>query len=335
MGFLFSLIAIIVLIIIGYIGGSVEGLHYVFSIVIPYAAIAIFIFGLIYRVVKWARSPVPFRITTTCGQQESLDFIKQNKFDNPSNGFQACIRMALEILTFRTLFRNTQTAIKEGPKLTYSTNLWLWAFSMAFHWSFLIIILRHFRLFTDPVPFFVPLLEGLDGFFQIGVPVLYITSVLILAGLVFLLLRRLYDNKVRYISLASDYFPLFLIISIAASGVWMRYFDKVNLPAIKNLTMGLFSFQPIVPEGIEPFFFLHLFLVSVLLIYFPMSKLVHMPGIFLSPTRNLANNNRKKRHINPWNPDVAFHTYEEYEEEFHDVMKEAGLPLEKEYSDVN
>jgi hypothetical protein len=57
---------------------------------------------------------------------------------------------------------------------------------------------------------------------------------------------------------------------------------------------------------------------------------MHMAGVFLSPTRNLANNNRMKRHKNPWNAPVRIHTYEEYEDEFRDVMKAARLPLEKE-----
>jgi nitrate reductase gamma subunit len=72
-----------------------------------------------------------------------------------------------------------------------------------------------------------------------------------------------------------------------------------------------------------------LFLVSVLLAYFPFSKLLHMPGIFLSPTRNLANNSRMKRHVNPWNYPVPVHTYAEYENEFRDKMKAADLPVEK------
>jgi hypothetical protein len=68
----------------------------------------------------------------------------------------------------------------------------------------------------------------------------------------------------------------------------------------------------------------------VLVGYFPFSKLMHMGGIFLSPTRNLANNNRAVRHVNPWNYPVEVHTYEEYEEEFREKMIEAGLPVEKE-----
>jgi hypothetical protein len=69
--------------------------------------------------------------------------------------------------------------------------------------------------------------------------------------------------------------------------------------------------------------------VSTLLAYFPFSKLVHMGGIFLSPTRNLSNNSRIARHINPWNYPVKTHTYDEYEEEFRDKMVEVGIPVEK------
>jgi nitrate reductase gamma subunit len=73
----------------------------------------------------------------------------------------------------------------------------------------------------------------------------------------------------------------------------------------------------------------HLFLLSALIAYFPFSKLMHMGGVFLSPTRNLANNNRMKRHRNPWNAPVKVHTYEEWEEEFRDKIIAAGLPIEK------
>jgi nitrate reductase gamma subunit len=48
----------------------------------------------------------------------------------------------------------------------------------------------------------------------------------------------------------------------------------------------------VVPETIGPMFFTHIFLLSVLFAYFPFSKLVHMGGVFLSPTRNLANNSQ-------------------------------------------
>ncbi len=134
----------------------------------------------------------------------------------------------------------------------------------------------------------------------------------------------------KFISLAADYFPLFLILSIAITGILMRYFYRIDIIKVKEFAVGLFSFHPVVPENTGVLFFIHLFLVSSLLLYFPFSKLLHMPGIFLSPTRNLANNSRMKRHINPWNHPVKVHSYEEYEDEFRDKMKAAELPVEKE-----
>ena len=110
----------------------------------------------------------------------------------------------------------------------------------------------------------------------------------------------------------------------------MRYFDKVDVVGIKEMAMGLITFHPHIVEGVGSIFYVHLFFVSILLAYFPFSKLMHLGGIFLSPTRNMANNTRAVRHINPWNYPVEVHTYEEYEEEFRDKMIEAGLPVEKE-----
>jgi len=109
----------------------------------------------------------------------------------------------------------------------------------------------------------------------------------------------------------------------------MRYFVRQDVAAIKELTLGLVTFTPAVPAGVGAFFFVHLMLLSALLVYFPFSKLMHMAGVFLSPTRNLANTNRMRRHVNPWNYPVKVHTYQEWEEEFHDKIKAAGLPLEK------
>jgi len=323
----FSLLITIVLVGLGLLG---VGNPLVFGVIIPYIAMAVFIGGIIYRVVLWARSPVPFRWPTTAGQQKSLPWIKADNLESPHNIWGVLGRMFLEIVFFRSLFRNTKAEVLEGPKITYASNKYLWVGAMVFHWSFLIIVIRHFRFFTEPVMAVVYWLQSLDGWFEFYVPVLYLTDIFIVGGLLYLLGRRLFNSQVRYISLLTDYFALFLIIAVAVSGIWMRYLDKVDIVKVKELTMGLASFSPVVPDGIGSIFYIHLFLVSALLIYFPFSKLLHMAGVFFSPTRNLANNNRMKRHINPWNPDVKIHTYQEYEDEFRDKMKSAGLPLEKE-----
>jgi nitrate reductase gamma subunit len=330
MGLIFSFFAVISLIVIVFIGVDAANLHYLFGVVIPYAAFFTFVLGVIYRVLKWARIPVPFRIPTTAGQEKSLPWIKQNKIDNPSSSLGVIVRMAMEVFLFRSLFRNTKTELRDGPIISYGSTKWLWLGGLAFHYTFLIILTRHLRLFMEPVPFLITIIESLDGFFQVGAPVLYLTDLFFIGAVTFLFLRRVVVPQLRYISLAQDYFPLFLIGAIGLSGVLMRYFLKTDVVGVKELTMGLVTFKPVVPKDINIVFYIHLFLVSALFIYFPMSKLMHMAGVFLSPTRNLANTNRAEMHVNPWNYPVKVHTYEEYENDFREKMKAAGLPVEKE-----
>ncbi|MCK4619115.1 MAG: sulfate reduction electron transfer complex DsrMKJOP subunit DsrM [Desulfobacterales bacterium] len=328
--YLYSLIAVVALFLVAYVGVEAAGLQWLFGIIIPYLAIITFIVGFVMRVNDWARSPVPFRIPSTCGQQKSLPWIKHSKVDNPFSTGGVIIRMILEILLFRSLFRNTKCNMNEGARISYVWEKWLWLFSLAFHYSFLVVLVRHLRFFLEPVPVCFQILDKIDGFLQIGLPGVLISGVVLLAATMFLLLRRILISQVRYFSLAADFFPLFLIIGIAVSGIMMRYFTKVDIVGVKELTMGLVTFHPHIPEGIGAVFYVHVFFVSVLLAYFPFSKLMHLAGIFLSPTRNLPNNNRAFRHINPWNPKVKVHTYEEYEDDFREKMIEAGLPVDKE-----
>jgi nitrate reductase gamma subunit len=305
-------------------------LNTLFAIVIPYTAIAIFIIGFIYRIIVWACSPVPFHIPTVCGQQKSLLWIKSNKTESPSTIWGIFVRMVLEVLLFRSLFRNDRAEITGQERLIYWGNKLLWVGGIIFHWSLFIILFRHLKLFFEPVPGCVAFLQNLDGLFQVFTPTLLITDALIVIALCYLVLRRIIDPQVRYISLISDYFPIFLILGIAVSGILMKYFYRVDLLEVKRFTLLTLSFNPIAPRGLGIIFYIHLFLVSILLAYFPFSKLMHMGGVFMSPTRNLKNDSRAKRHINPWSYPVKVHTYEEWEEEFKDAIKEAGLPLEKE-----
>ena len=325
----FSLLAVAVLVVIAILGVGFAGYHTIFGIVVPYAAFATFLAGFVYRVLVWAGTPVPFRIPTTCGQQKSLPWIQDHPFESPHNTAGVVGRMILEILLFRSLFRNTKVELR-GERPLYGGAKWLWLAGLVFHWSFLFIVLRHLRFFVEPVPRLVNMLALLDGLFEIGVPTLYLTDVALLLSVSYLFLRRVVIPQMRYLSLPSDYFPLFLILGVVLSGILTRYFYKVDLLGVKELSLGWVRFHPVVPEGVGLFFYIHLFLVSVLLAYIPMSKLMHMGGVFLSPTRNLANDSRRRRHINPWNYPVKVHTYEEYENEFREKMKAAGLPVEKE-----
>ena len=326
LGFVLAILAIT------YVGVELLHLEFVFGVLLPYIAFAVFVVGFIYRIVNWAKSPVPFRIPTTSGQQKSLDFIKQNKIDNPSSKGGVIVRMLLEVLFFRSLFKNSKAEVTKDGDITYQWEKWLWLFALCFHWGFFFTVVRHLRFFTDPAPAFLGMWEAIDGVFWVDLQRLYLTGVLLLLGITALFIRRLYLDKVRYISLVQDFFPLVLIMGIAISGMSLRYLTHADVNAIKELAMGWVNFSFAVPDAtISVIFYFHLALVCTLLIYFPTSKLMHAAGVFMSPTRNMANNNRMVRHINPWNPEVEVHNYEEYEEEFHVKMKAVGLPLDKEY----
>lgn len=332
-----SLMAVLILVLVSWIGAGSSGAQYLFGVVLPYLALAIFLLGFIWRVIGWARTPVPFRIPTTGGQQKSLSWIKNDNLDNPHNTPGVIVRMLLEVLLFRSLFRNTKAELA-GDRLVFGEAKFLWLFALIFHWSFLIIFIRHFRLFLDPIPQVILMIDGLDSVFQVGVPAIYWTDVGLLTGVTFLFLRRVVIPQVRYISLPADYFPLFLIGGIGTTGVLMRYFTKVDLVGAKKLAVGLFTLSPSIPEGIGAIFFVHIFLVSALLMYFPLSKLMHMGGVFMSPTRNLANNNRAKRHVNPWGKPADFTTYQKWESQefkigtevktYADLMRDAGIPTD-------
>ncbi len=325
-----SLLAVIVLGVIAWLGSTMLGMQYLFGVIVPMAAVVVFLGGFVWRIMYWAKSPVPFRIPTTGGQQRSLDWIKPERLDSPYTPTETVGRMLLEVLLFRSLFRNTNSELRDGPRLVHWSAKGLWLFALLFHYCFLVVFMRHFRFFLDPIPVCLSVLEFVDGIMQFGVPRFFMSGGILFVALLYLLGRRLWDKKVRYISLPNDYFPLLLLLALVGTGIWMRYFGKTDIASVKVLTMGLVTFNPVIPEqGIGAIFYIHLFFLSVLLMYFPFSKLMHAGGVFLSPTRNLPNNSRAVRHINPWNPPKKFRTYMEYEDDFRDLMHEAGLPLEK------
>ncbi|MCJ7641872.1 MAG: sulfate reduction electron transfer complex DsrMKJOP subunit DsrM, partial [Desulfobacterales bacterium] len=229
----------------------------------------------------------------------------------------------------RSLVKNEKVELQEPQRLLFKASTLLWLGAMAFHWSLLVIVLRHLRFFLEPVPSAIVTLQRIDSILQGLLPILYMTDLPIVLALTYLFVRRVIYPQIRYISLASDYFVLLVVAAIAVTGILMRLIYKVDLFQVKSWIMSMLSFHPALPQGVNVLFYIHLCFVSLLLVYFPLSKLMHMPGIFLSPTRNLRNISRNHRTINPWNPAVKVHTYEEYEDEFRNSMKEAGLPVEK------
>ncbi len=311
-------------------------IEYFFGVVLPYAAFVIFLIGTIYRIVSWARCAVPLKIPVTAGQQASLPFLRRtiyDRIDNPSSKLGVVVRMFFEVFLMRSLFRNIRFYYE---KFEIVDTRWLWFFAMAFHYSLLIILIRHLRFFTNPIPDFVKLVDWIDGVMKFWVPPIYITGVLALASLAFLWGRRIFLAKERSASLPSDHFVLLLFAIILISGTLMRYIVKIDLTNVKALALGLVTFN--IPSyevlhGIHWLFYVHLTAVCVLVAYIPFSKLMHFAGIFFSVTRNMPNDNRMRRHINPWDPNpekpilvreglVVHMDYNKYYEMYKDQLDE-------------
>lgn len=183
-------------------------------------------------------------------------------------------RMAREVVMFESLFKS---------------NKWIWVFGWMFHVGLLLVLLRHIRYFQEPVWFWVNILQPFGKY----------ASFAMVLGLVALWARRFLVDRVRYISTPSDHLMLALLLGIGLSGMGMTFVAHTDIVALKAFALGLvvFDWQPL-PS--EPLLLVHLGLVALLMIIFPVSKLLHAPGIFFSPTRNQADNPREVRHVAPW-----------------------------------
>jgi nitrate reductase gamma subunit len=192
----------------------------------------------------------------------------------PTTAGGVVLRMTREVVLFESLFKSSK---------------WTWIFGWLFHASLLLVLLRHLRYFQEPV--WAPIV-----FIQFFGTYAGLTMV---AGLAGLWARRFLVDRVRYISTPSDHLHLALLIMIGFSGLMMRFVNHTDIVAVKAFMLGLMRFD-IQPLPADPVLLVHLTLVAVLMIVFPISKLLHAPGLFFSPSRNQIDNPRDARHQAAW-----------------------------------
>ncbi|TXT24351.1 MAG: nitrate reductase subunit gamma [Gallionellaceae bacterium] len=227
--------------------------------ILLYLALLVLALGLGYKIYDFARTPAPLKIPTTPA---------------PTSTGGVVLRMGREVVLFESLFKS---------------NLWTWALGWVFHLSLALVLIRHLRYFTEPVWFWVALAQPFG---------LY-ASLAMVAALAGLLTRRIFVERIRYISTPSDHLMLGLLLLIALSGALMVFVFHTDVIGAKAFALGLmrFDLQPLPSDWV---LYLHLLLVALLLIIFPFSKLLHAPGIFFSPTRNQTDNPREARHLAAW-----------------------------------
>lgn len=222
-------------------------------------ATVVLVIGLARKIVQYARTPAPLKIPTTPA---------------PVTQTGVVMRMFREVVFFESLFKSTK---------------WTWIFGWLFHMALFVVLLRHLRYFMDPVWLPIQLIQ----------PIGVYAGFVMLVGLAGLLVRRIFVDRVRYISAPSDYLWLLVLLFIGISGLMMKFVAHTDIVMVKQFFTGLMSFS----IGTLPVDFpliVHLALVALLMILFPFSKLLHVPGIFFSPTRNQVDNPREKRHLAEW-----------------------------------
>ena len=311
------------------LGSRWLGMRTLVTLGVPILAVLCFVVGFSVKILRWITAPVPFRIPLTLGQQRSLASIHHAVTCNPHTAPQAVLRAALDILLFRPLLRPTPSASLHSGQLSRYAGYLLWLGTVAFHGSLLVILLRHLRLFITPVPAPVVWLQSVDSVSDLYLPKVHISTLVFFVSVLFLVVRRLVLVRLRYISLAADYFPLALLGGIAITGFWLRHVTRTDVATVKIAMLDLAHLSAAHFSALDSLFVVHWSLVCTLLAYFPLSKLMHAPGAFMSPTLTLANSNRVKRHINVCNPKVQLLHYADYEATFRERMVEAGLPVEE------
>ncbi|MDO8991031.1 MAG: respiratory nitrate reductase subunit gamma [Sideroxyarcus sp.] len=224
-----------------------------------YLATLLFVVGTLYRISIYARTPAPLKIPTTPA---------------PTTTGGVVLRMTREVVFFESLFKS---------------NLWIWVLGMLFHASLALVVMRHLRYFTEPV----------WGWVAIAQPFGMYAGITMVLGLLGLWGRRLFVERIRYISTPSDHLMLLLLIGIGASGLLMTFVAHTDVIAVKGFFLGLMHLDiRVLPSDL--LLLVHLSLVAMLLIVFPFSKLLHAPGVFFSPTRNQTDNPRDQRHLSAW-----------------------------------
>jgi nitrate reductase gamma subunit len=227
-----------------------------------YAATAILLAGLVYKIREYWRTPAPLKIPTTPA---------------PTTPTGVVFRMGRELVFFESLFRSDK---------------WVWLFGWILHLSLFVVLATHLRYFTEPVWWWVALLQPFGKYAAFSM----------LFGLAGLWARRVLVDRVRYISAPSDHLMLALLVGIGITGATMRYVTHTDIVALKAFFLGLMRFDWGHLQTLPADFvlFVHLLLILVLMIVFPFSKLLHAPGVFFSPTRNQVDNPRERRHLAPW-----------------------------------
>ncbi|GBF35689.1 sulfite reduction-associated complex DsrMKJOP protein DsrM [Desulfocucumis palustris] len=223
--------------------------------ILPYVTGAVFTIGILYRLGRWARARIVHNITLS---------------PFPKTNTEVATVFGTEVIFFRSLFKSDFA-------------LWIGAWFM--HIALFSIIGGHVMgiYFLGKQFVYIGMSEGLSEFMSNLLGTTF--GIIMFIALLYLLYRRFAIQKVREVTVTSDYLHLILLISIVAVGNIMRLIPDwgIHYEPVKEYVTYLVTLQPVPAEAEvlhTPLFAVHLLLVQILLMVFPFSKLMHVLGMF-------------------------------------------------------
>ncbi len=157
---------------------------------------------------------------------------------------------------------------------------WMWLFAMVFHVGALAAFVGHLRLVQEFTPLAAALgKEGMDAFASWAGG---IAGTLMMVGVLFWILRRTF-GPYKMLSVPEDYLLLFLLLGVIVMGNHMRFFGSIHAETYMEWFRSLLAFRPELPAallGSKTGWSLgtHMLFTTLLLAYFPFSKLTHTFG---------------------------------------------------------
>ena len=217
--------------------------------VLPYVALATFAGGVAYRFASWSKTPQPGKLTLY-----------------PTNGWDLGSAFK-EALFFPSLY--------EGDRF-------LWLLAWSFHAALAIALLGHLRVVTGFVDTVFEALgvtpAGIGNLSEVGGGA---AGIILLVAVGALLLRRLLLARAREVSSLPDFVALLLLVAVILSGDAMRFGNSpIDLAETRTWAVSLLLFAPTPPAN--PAVLLHALCAELLLIYLPLSKLMHFGGVFFT-----------------------------------------------------
>ena len=212
-----------------------------------YISLIIFLVGMGRKIIQFWQTPAPLKIPTAPTQLTQTGVV---------------LRMAREVTLFESLFKS---------------NKWIWLFGWLFHIGLLLVLLRHLRYFWP---------GDLPEIFLLMQPFKYAAFAMVI-GLGGLMARRIFVQRIRYISAPSDYLMLVMLLIIGISGAVMTFTSNhTDIIMVKEFASGLVTFNwSDLPTEIH--FLVHVLMVFVLMAIFPVYSLAQHATKLMMHVKNV------------------------------------------------